>query len=345
MLSPVSEKPLLVAASGKRAPHIPCWFMRQAGRALPEFRELKRQHTFWDLCLDPELSARITLMPVEAFDVDAAIIFADLVSPLIETDLKFELVEGAGPKFVNPVDTPSRISAIPHMVSDRVAEALRTEVMLVKQRLPEQKALLGFVAAPFTLACYLIQGQASRDFEYAKAFGYKDPKAWDELLERLTSLLINYVEIQIDAGVEAIQVFDSWAGAVTVDYYRRFVKTYTHRLVKAIQSRGVPVIHFSTGSLHLLMDILEVKPNVIGLDWRVPLDLAINTISPDIAIQGNMDPSALLAGWEAAYEEALKILTIAGQRPGYIFSLGHGIYPQTDPRVIADLVSFVHNYR
>lgn len=322
------EPALLKAVRLEQAGGTPVWIMRQAGRVLPEYRKVREKHSLLDICRNPHLAAAVTLQPVERFDVDAAIIFADIVTPLVGVGVDVQLVEKVGP-VIHPAfrssDDLERLRPLdPEADVPYMLEALR----LVRAELPEEKALIGFAGAPFTLATYLIEGGPSRNYATTKAMMYSEPDLWHGLMDRLSSMVIAYLTAQAGAGAQALQLFDSWVGWLSRRDYREYVFPYTRRIVGVVKATGVPVIHFATGSGGLNEVIKESGADVIGLDWRVPLDEAWEALG-DVAVQGNLDPAVLLGPPDMVREQTRDVLRRAGGRPGHIFNLGHGILPQT----------------
>ncbi len=335
---------LLAAASGQTVDATPVWFMRQAGRCLPEYRALRKRHAFMTVARTPELAVEATLMPVDRFGVDGAVLFADIMLPLEGMGVDFEIRPGVGPVIANPIRTPADIERIrvvdPEEGTPYVLDALR----LLRAELGERAASLGFAGAPFTLACYLVDGQSSREYPRTKALMYGEPDLWHALMDKLTEVTLRYLKGQIAAGADAVQLFDSWLGLVGVDTYAAKVAPYTRRIFDGLRGMA-PTIHFSTGTTHLLGQIGETGPDLVSVDWRMPLDEAWSTIGPRRGIQGNLDPTMLMAPWPVVEAATLDILERAGGRPGHIFNLGHGILPETDPDQLARIVELVHGGR
>jgi len=307
------------------------WFMRQAGRSLPEYRAIRREHSFFDVAQTPELCARVTLQPVERHDVDAAVLFADIMSPVLGMGIGVELVEGVGPVVDRPIATRADVERLTTTEPDeRILEAIR----LIRADLAPEKALIGFCGAPFTVAGYLVEGRPSRDFAKTKALMYSDPETWHALLEVLAEQFARYVAAQAAAGADVIQLFDSWIGALSPQDYEEFVAPYSARILAAVD---VPTIHFGTGTTEeLLRALARAGGDVIGVDWRLPLSAP----PQDRAVQGNLDPAALLGPWERIEREARAVLA-AGAGRSHIFNLGHGVMPQTDPGVLTELTRLV----
>ena len=332
------SEPLLVRAL-RREPveRTPVWFMRQAGRSLPEYRAVREKHTFFEVAGTPELCAEVTLQPVRRHGVDAAVLFADIMTPVLPMGIGVELVEGVGPVVEQPISSAADVERL--RVPDAAAfEPVLEAVRLVRAELRPEQALVGFCGGPFTVAGYLVEGRASRDFVRVKQLMYREPAVWHALLDRLTDTFCTYVAAKAEAGADAIQLFDSWVGALSVADYEEFVAPYSARILAA---PGVPTIHFGTGTSHLLGAMAAVGGDCIGLDWRQPLDLGWTSVG-DRAVQGNLDPAVLLGPWERVESGALDVLARAAGRPGHVFNLGHGVLPPTDPDVLGRLVELVH---
>ncbi|HZT45903.1 MAG TPA: uroporphyrinogen decarboxylase [Gaiellaceae bacterium] len=329
--------PLLVRAL-RREPveRTPVWFMRQAGRSLPEYRELRERYSFFELAGTPELCAEVTLQPVRRLGVDAAVLFADIMTPVLAMGVDVELVEGVGPVVAEPVRSGEDVARL-RLAEDfaPVVDALR----LVRAELEPERALVGFCGGPFTVAGYLVEGAPSRDFTRTKELMYRRPEVWHALMEKLTETFASYVRAQVAAGADAIQLFDSWAGVLSVADYEELVAPYSARVLGAVEA---PTIHFGTGTAHLLAPMAAAGGDAIGLDWRVPLDAGWLAVGPDRAVQGNVDPAVLLGPWERVEATALDVLERAGGRAGHVFNLGHGVLPSTSPDDLARLVELVH---
>lgn len=318
----------------------PIWLMRQAGRYLPEYRKLRERYGLLELCKNPELAAEVTLMPLRRFALDAAIIFADLMTPLEAMGVKFELREGVGPVIENPIRSLPDVEKL-SMVEEIAPDTLKA-IGFVKSEL-NGIPLIGFAGAPFTLASYLVEGKGTRDFALTKQFMFSEPKAWHLLMEKLTTLVVRFLREQVKAGADAVQIFDSWVGCLSPEDYRSFVLPHMKRLFEETAQLKVPRIHFGTGTASLLKLMKEAGGEVIGLDWRVELDAAWQALNFDTAVQGNLDPATLLGPFEIVRKKTIEILRRAGGRPGHIFNLGHGVLPQTDPDMVARLVDLVHS--
>ena len=332
---------LLAAAGGRATDTTPVWFMRQAGRCLPEYRALRERHPFMEMARTPELAVEATLMPVDRFAVDGAVLFADIMLPLDGMGVDFRIEPKVGPVIDAPIRNRADVERItvadPDDATGYVMDALR----LLRRELGDRAAALGFSGAPFTLACYLVEGHGSREYPRAKALMYGDPETWHRLMEKLTDIITRYLRAQIAAGAEAVQLFDSWLGLLGPDAYAAFVQPYTRRIFAALHGLA-PTIHFSTGTTHLLELIAATGPDLVSVDWRQPLDAAWERLAPGQGIQGNLDPTILLAGWPTIERAAGDVLRRAAGRPGHIFNLGHGILPETDPDRLARLAEFVH---
>jgi uroporphyrinogen decarboxylase len=334
----VSDPLLVRALRREQVERTPVWFMRQAGRSLPEYRALRERHSFFEIAETPELCAEVTLQPVRRHGVDAAVLFADIMTPVLGMGIGVELVEGVGPVVESPVATAGDVERL--RVPDASAfEPVLKAVRIVRRELEPERALVGFCGGPFTVAGYLIEGRPSRDFVRVKELMYRDPATWHALLDRLTDTFCVYVAAKAAAGVDAIQLFDSWVGALSVADYEEFVAPYSARILAAVD---VPTIHFGTGTSHLLGAMAAAGGDCIGLDWRIPLDEGWLAVGPDRAVQGNLDPAVLLGPWPRVESAALDVLARADGRPGHVFNLGHGVLPGTDPSDLSRLVELVH---
>ena len=318
----------------------PIWFMRQAGRCLADYRKLRERYPILTLAKTPELCAEVTLMPVEAFGVDAAVLFADIMIPLEPMGVRLEIQPEIGPIIQDPIRSRVQVDAL--RLIDPVTEVgfVMDAIRLVRRELDGRQAVIGFSGAPFTLACYLIEGRPSRDYAVAKAFMYREPDAWHALMEKLSTVVIGYLNAQIAAGVHVVQLFDSWVGALSPSDYLTYVQRHVARIFSEV--RGAPTIHFGTGTAALLEPMTVAGGDIIGVDHRQSLDLAWERIGFDHGVQGNLDATRLLAGWEATADGAGDVLRRAANRPGHIFNLGHGVLPDTDPDLLRRLVDLVH---
>jgi uroporphyrinogen decarboxylase len=332
--------PLLVRAL-RREPveRTPVWFMRQAGRSLPEYRELRERHSFFEIANTPELCAEVTLQPVRRHNVDAAVLFADIVTPVLGMGIDVELVEGVGPVVAAPIATAADVEGLRVPDSEEAFAPVLEAVGIVRRELGPDRALVGFCGGPFTVAGYLVEGRPSRDFVRVKELMYREPDVWHALMERLAECFSGYVAAKAAAGADAIQLFDSWVGVLSVSDYEEFVAPYSARVLAAVD---VPTIHFGTGTAHLLGAMAAAGGDAVGLDWRIPLDRGWLAVGADRAVQGNLDPTALLAPWARIEAAAVDVLDRAGGRPGHVFNLGHGVLPATDPADLSRLVEVVH---
>ncbi len=314
--------------------------MRQAGRSLPEYRKIRAGIGMLESCRRPDLVTEITLQPVRRHGVDAAILFSDIVVPVAAAGIDLDIVAGTGPVVAEPVRTAAdleRLRPITPADVDFVAESVR---LLVAEL--GSTPLIGFAGAPFTLASYLIEGGPSRTYLKTKAMMYGAPDLWHALLERLAGITHTFLRTQIEAGVSAVQLFDSWAGALSEADYREYVMPHSAAVLGGLADAGVPRIHFGVGTAVLLEAMGEAGADVVGVDWRTPLDVATKRIGPDRAVQGNLDPAVLFAGWETVEREARRVLAQGAAAPGHVFNLGHGVMPETDPDILTRLVALVH---
>jgi len=333
---------LLRALRREPTEYTPIWLMRQAGRYMPEYRAVREKTTFLELCKNPALCTEVMLLAVRRLGVDAAIIFADLLPILEPMGLQLEFTRGDGPVIHNPVRESRDVDRVQELESLEPLDFVMETVRLTRAGLSPEIPLLGFAGAPFTLASYVVEGGASRNYLHTKAFMYHDPAAWDELMRRLVRATTRYLNGQIAAGAQAVQLFDSWVGCLGPDDYRRYVLPHTKAVIDGIEA-GVPVINFTTGNPGLLPLVSEAGGHVIGVDWRIELADAWRAIGPNKAIQGNLDPAVLLSRPGEIRERVAYILRHAGGRPGHIFNLGHGVHPQTPPENAIALVEAVHD--
>ncbi|SDC95681.1 uroporphyrinogen decarboxylase [Rhodococcus tukisamuensis] len=342
----IADAPLIAAATGRRPAHRPVWFMRQAGRSLPEYREVRAGIGMLESCFNPELVCEITMQPVRRHKVDAAILFSDIVVPLKAAGIDLDIVAGVGPVVANPVRTIADVAALPRLRPEQVG-AVSEAVSLLTRELGDTP-LIGFAGAPFTLASYLVEGGPSRNHERTKALMHSDPKTWHALLGTIADTTIAFLQAQLHAGVDAIQLFDSWAGTLSLAEYRTFVLPHSERVLAEVADAGVPRIHFGVGTGELLGVMGEVGADVVGVDWRIPLDEAARRVGPGKALQGNLDPAVLFAGADAVEREVRRIAAeadraLAAGATGHIFNLGHGVLPDTDPGVLTAVVELVHS--
>jgi uroporphyrinogen decarboxylase len=332
--------PLIVRAC-RREPveRTPVWFMRQAGRSLPEYRAVRERHTLFEVCRRPELCAEVTLQPVRAHGVDAAVMFADIMLPVLGMGVGVELVDGVGPVVAEPVRTAADVARIRPLEPEQDLPYALEAIGIVRDELAPHEGVIGFAGGPFTVAGYLIEGRPTRDFVRTKRCMWGAPEVWHALMERLAGSFGAYLAAQARAGADVVQLFDSWVGALSAADYREFVAPYSARILDAVD---VPAIHFGTGTAHLLADMAAAGGDVIGLDWRVEIDRGWALVGPDRGVQGNLDPAMVLAPFERVEAATLAILDAVGGRPGHVFNLGHGVLPETDPAVLRRLVDLVH---
>jgi uroporphyrinogen decarboxylase len=329
------------AAVALREPdRTPVWFMRQAGRCLADYRRLRERYSILTLAKTPELCAEVTRMPVDAFGVDAAVLFADIMLPLEPMGVSLEIQPDVGPIIHAPIRSRADVDRLRLIDPDEEVGFVMEAIRMVRRELDGRQAVIGFSGSPFTLACYLVEGRPSRDYAIAKAFMYREPDAWDALMEKLSTVVVRYLTAQIAAGVHAVQLFDSWVGALSPSDYVRYVQSHVARIFAEV--RGAPTIHFGTGTAALLEEMTAAGGDLIGVDHRQSLDRAWERIGFDRGLQGNLDATRLLAGWDATAEGARDVLRRAGNRPGHIFNLGHGVLPDTDPDLLRRLVDLVH---
>jgi uroporphyrinogen decarboxylase len=321
----------------------PVWFMRQAGRYMPEYRAVRKKHSLLEICKKPALAAEVTITAAEFLEVDAAIIFADLLLPLEVMGLPFHFSTGEGPVIEKPVRSKEDIA---NLCTDRAAELgyVSEAVSLVAKHFGTRLPVIGFCGAPFTLASYMIEGGGSRNYVHTKKMMYNSPADWDALMRKLVAVTAAYSADQVRAGADVIQIFDSWVGCLSVEDYRRYVLPHVTVMVKQLQKTGVPIIYFGTDSATLLPAMKETGAEVIGLDWRIPLDEGWARLDHQRALQGNLDPVVLFADWKELKSRAADVLRRAAGRPGHIFNLGHGILPETPVENVKNLARFVQDY-
>jgi uroporphyrinogen decarboxylase len=334
----------LRACRGLPVDTTPVWFMRQAGRYMPEYRAIRAKHTLLEIVEKPELAAEVTLQPVEILGVDAAILFADILLPIIPMGLNLEFIKGEGPHISNPVRTAEDAARLRSLQPESDLGHVMEAIHLVRAELDGKIPLIGFSGAPFTVASYMIEGGPSRDYLLTKMMMYSAPEIWADLMERLSDSLASYMLAQVQAGAQALQLFDSWIGALSPQDYAHYVLPYSHKVLKAAQDSGVPVIHFGTNTATLLPLLKQAGGSVIGLDWRVPLDKGWEVLGHDTAVQGNLDPVALFSPLPVLKEKVNDVMNRAGNRPGHIFNLGHGILQNTPVDHVKAVVEMVHEW-
>jgi uroporphyrinogen decarboxylase len=339
--TPLADSLLLRTARGERGSRPPVWFMRQAGRSLPEYRALRVGNAMLDACRDPEMITEITLQPVRRHGVDAAIFFSDIVVPLVAIGVGIDIVAGVGPVIDHPIRTEADLAVLRDLDRSDVGYVAEAVGMLVGPL--GETPLIGFAGAPFTLASYLIEGGPSRDHARTKALMHGAPELWHALLERLASIARDFLRVQIDAGASAVQLFDSWAGALSKSDYERYVLPHSRAVLEPLGGLGVPRIHFGVGTGEFLDSMRTAGADVVGVDWRVPLDDAARRVGPGAVVQGNLDPALLLADWSVIESEVRRIVAEGRAADGHIFNLGHGVLPETDPEVITRVVALVQS--
>lgn len=329
----------LRAARNEPVERVPVWFMRQAGRSLPEYRALRERHSILEICDTPDLAVEVTMQPVRRLGVDAAILFSDIVVPLRAMGVDLDITPGKGPVIASPVRTVEDVAGLEPLELDSVKPVTESVRSLVAEL---DVPLIGFAGAPFTLASYLIEGGASRTFARTKEMMLSDEIAWSRLMSALADATVRYLRAQIDAGVSAVQLFDSWAGALSRPDYERYVLPASRKVLQDLKSSGVPLIHFGVGTGELLDLMADAGADVLGVDWRVPLDAARARLKGNTVLQGNLDPAVCLAPWPVVDGAAKDVLRRGGGR-GHIFNLGHGVLPETDPSTLQRLVELVHS--
>ncbi len=330
----------LAACRREPVDRTPVWFMRQSGRYLPEYQALRQGRTVMDICRTPELAVEATLLPLRRMEVDAAILFSDIMVPVAAMGVDVCMQEGAGPVVADPIRSKEDIGRLHSLQPETEVPFVMEAIRLLRKELTVP--LIGFAGAPFTLASYLIEGGPSRYHERTRTFMYAEPEAWDGLMQTLAESVLAYLLAQVEAGVQAVQVFDSWVGALDPDDYVLFVLPTMRQIFDGLADTGVPRIHFGVGTGELLALMRDAGADVVGVDWRVPLHEAWERVGFDVAVQGNLDPAVCLAPWEAVEVKALSVLRRAAGRPGHIFNLGHGVLPGTPPETLQRLVELVH---
>ena len=319
----------------------PVWFMRQAGRSLPEYRAIRERYGLFEIVAEPELCAEVTLQPVRRHDVDAAVMFTDIMFPVLSMGVDVELVESVGPVVEHPVASAEDVEALRVTEPEESVPTILEAVRLVREALRPDQGVVGFCGGPFTVAGYLVEGRPSREFLRVKTMMYREPKLWHALMDKLAAQFAAYVQAKVRAGADVIQLFDSWVGALSVADYEEFVAPYSARILASVSEEGAPTIHFGTGTTALLRSMAMAGGDVIGLDWRVPLDRGWEDVGPERGVQGNLDPAVLLGPWERVEAAAGDVLARAASRPGHVFNLGHGVLPGTDPDALTRLVALV----
>ncbi|OGP64030.1 MAG: uroporphyrinogen decarboxylase [Deltaproteobacteria bacterium RBG_13_47_9] len=335
--------PFLMACRRQPTEYTPIWLMRQAGRYMREYRTLRKKYSFLEMCKNPELAAQVTLQPIGRFELDAAIIFSDILIPLEPMGVEFEFAKGEGPVFHHPLRERKDVEKLRTFEPEEETSFLMKAIQMVRKEIEGKIPLIGFCGAPFTLASYIIEGGHSRNYIHTKGLMYQDRRTWNRLMEKISEVLIRYLNAQVRSGVQALQVFDSWVGCLSPADYEEYVLPHSKKLIDAVD-KSVPLIHFATASSTLLELMKQAGGEVIGVDWRVDIKEAWRRLGYDTAIQGNLDPVTLLGPYDLIKKKVRRILNSAEGRPGHIFNLGHGILPNTPPDNVAALIDNVHAY-
>lgn len=338
----IKNDTFLKAARGEKTDHVPVWYMRQAGRSQPEYRKLKEKYSLFEITHQPELCAFVTRLPVEQYDVDAAILYKDIMTPLPALGVDVDIKSGIGPVISNPIQSLKDVETLGELNPEEdIPYVLDTIKLLTTEQLTVP--LIGFSGAPFTIASYMIEGGPSKNYNKTKAFMYSEPKAWFALMDKLADMIIVYVKAQIKAGVKAVQIFDSWVGSLNVEDYRVYIKPIMNRIFASLREENVPLIMFGVGASHLALEWQDLPIDVVGLDWRLPITQA-RQMGIHKTVQGNLDPAILLSSWDIIEERTRQILDQGMQQDGYIFNLGHGVFPEVNPDTLKKLTTFIHEY-
>ncbi|WP_062050661.1 uroporphyrinogen decarboxylase [Bacillus sp. JCM 19034] len=331
----------LRACKGESHDHVPVWYMRQAGRSQPEYRELKKKYSLFEITHDPELCAYVTKLPVDQYNNDAAILYKDIMTPLPAIGVEVDIKSGIGPVIDNPIQSMLDVERLGEIQPEEDVPYVLETIKLLRKQL--SVPLISFGGAPFTLASYMIEGGPSKNYNNTKAFMYAQPEAWHLLMDKLGKMTITYVKAQIAAGAQAIQIFDSWVGTLNVADYRTYVKPVMNKIFAALKEEDVPLIMFGVGASHLINEWNDLPLDVVGLDWRISIQEARNA-GVKKTVQGNLDPAILLAPWNVIEERTKAILDQGMQTPNFIFNLGHGVFPEVKPDTLRKLTAFVHQY-
>lgn len=341
-MSRITNDTFLRAARGERTEHVPVWYMRQAGRSQAEYRKIKEKYSLFEITHQPEICAYVTRLPVEMYDVDAAILYKDIMSPLPPIGVDVEIVSGVGPVIDNPIQSLSDVEKLGEINPEEdISYILDTIKLLTEEQLTVP--LIGFAGAPFTLASYMIEGGPTKAYHKTKAFMYSEPKAWSLLMDKLADMTITYLKAQIHAGASAVQLFDSWVGALSRTDYQTYIKPVMEKIFTELKGENVPLIMHGVGASHLVQDWHDLPLDVVGLDWRLPITEA-RELGITKTVQGNMDPATLISGWDFVEKRAKEIIDQGIQQPGFIFNLGHGVFPEVNPEVLKKLTAFIHEY-
>ncbi|GIN93189.1 uroporphyrinogen decarboxylase [Siminovitchia terrae] len=338
----ITNDTFLRAAKGEKTDHVPVWYMRQAGRSQPEYRELKEKYSLFEITHRPEICAYVTRLPVENYNVDAAILYKDIMTPLPALGVNVEIVGGVGPVIDNPIRSATDVEKLGELHPEKdIDYVLETIKILTEEQLTVP--LIGFGGAPFTLASYMVEGGPSKNYHKTKAFMYSEPKAWSLLMDKLADMTVVYLKAQIQAGASAVQLFDSWVGALSRADYRTFIKPVMEKIFTELKNENVPLIMHGVGASHLALEWNDLPLDVVGLDWRLPIADA-RKLGVTKAVQGNLDPAVLISSWDVIEERAKEIIDQGIEKPGFVFNLGHGVFPEVKPETLKKLTAFVHEY-
>lgn len=338
----ITNDTFLRAAKGEKTDHVPVWYMRQAGRSQPEYRELKEKYSLFEITHRPEICAYVTRLPVENYNVDAAILYKDIMTPLPALGVNVEIVGGVGPVIDNPIRSATDVEKLGELHPEKdIDYVLETIKILTEEQLTVP--LIGFGGAPFTLASYMVEGGPSKNYHKTKAFMYSEPKAWSLLMDKLADMTVVYLKAQIQAGASAVQLFDSWVGALSRADYRTFIKPVMEKIFTELKNENVPLIMHGVGASHLTLEWNDLPLDVVGLDWRLPIADA-RKLGVTKAVQGNLDPAVLISSWDVIEERAKEIIDQGIEKPGFVFNLGHGVFPEVKPETLKKLTAFVHEY-
>lgn len=333
---------ILRAAHRQPVDQVPVWFMRQAGRYQPEYRAIREKYTLMEICEHPEVCTEVTLLPVKQLNVDAAILFSDIMTPLRGMGLKVDIVENVGPVFEEAINTARQVDEIPPFVAEEAVPYVLETIRMLNREL--EVPLIGFTGAPFTLASYMVEGRPTKDYRKVKTLMYSQPAVWSALMEKLSDMVATYLVDQINAGCQMVQVFDSWVGNLTRQDYETYVRPHMFKISEAVRATGAPMIYFGVNTGHLMESMSQIKPDVMGVDWHEELDKAWERIGPDFAVQGNLDPVAIFAPPDVLEAKVKDILRRTEGRSGHIFNLGHGIMPTMSVDALKRVVEIVHSY-
>lgn len=332
----------LRAAKGERTEHVPVWYMRQAGRSQAEYRKIKEQYSLFEITHRPDLCAYVTKLPVDMYNVDAAILYKDIMTPLPGLGVDVEIVSGIGPVIDNPIRSTEDVGKLGELDPEKdISYVLETIELLTKEQLTVP--LIGFAGAPFTLASYMIEGGPSKNYHKTKAFMYSEPVAWNALMSKLATMTVTYLKAQVKAGASALQIFDSWVGALSREDYRIFIKPHMEFIFTEMRKEEVPLVMHGVGASHLALEWNDLPLDVVGLDWRLPIREA-RQLGVTKAVQGNLDPAVLISNWETVEAHAKAIIDQGIEQPGFIFNLGHGVFPEVNPEMLKRLTTFIHEY-